>query len=120
MQANEGRGGNATRPEQIVNDAKQAAVGIDLGTTYSAIAFIDAQGRPTTIPNAAGQLITPSVVLIGEGGIIVGEEAVASAPLEADRVADCVKRDMGSRHYRRAIAGEHSRRRFCRLSFFEN
>lgn len=83
------------------------ALGIDLGTTYSAVAYLDATGRPTTLPNSAGNLITPSVVLFGEDGIIVGEEAVQTAALEPDRVAVCAKRDMGAKHYRKAIAGEH-------------
>ena len=82
-------------------------IGIDLGTTYSAVAYLDAQGRPTTIPNAAGHHITPSVVLFGADGIVVGEEAVQAAALEADRVAECVKRDMGAKHFRKPVGGEH-------------
>ena len=39
-------------------------VGIDLGTTYSAIAALDERGRPVTIPNRDGELLTPSAVLI--------------------------------------------------------
>jgi molecular chaperone DnaK len=85
----------------------EAFVGIDLGTTYSAVAYLDAQGRPTTLPNSSGNLITPSVVLFGEDGIIVGEEAVQAAALESERVAVCAKRDMGARYYRKAIGGEH-------------
>src|SRR5690606_6092392 len=48
-------------------------VGIDLGTTYSAIAQLDATGEPVSIPNVDGRKITPSVVLLGEDGhVIVG------------------------------------------------
>ena len=39
------------------------AVGIDLGTTYSAVAYIDDTGRAITLVNAEGDLVTPSVVL---------------------------------------------------------
>ncbi len=82
-------------------------VGIDLGTTFSAVAYLDALGRPTTVPNSAGNLITPSVVLFGTDGIVVGEEAVQAAALEPEQVAVCVKRDMGAKHYRKPVGGEH-------------
>ena len=82
------------------------AVGIDLGTTYSVVAFLDPQGRPTSIVNANGDVLTPSVVLFDDDGVVVGKEAVAAAAIEPDRVADCVKRDMGTRAYRKTIKGE--------------
>ena len=41
----------------------EPAVGIDLGTTFSVVAHIDSMGRPVSIPNAEGDLLTPSVVL---------------------------------------------------------
>jgi len=81
-------------------------IGIDLGTTFSAMAFIDSFGRPSTIPNSNGNNTTPSVVLFGADGIIVGEEAVQAATMEADRVAECAKRDMGSRHFRKSLGGK--------------
>ena len=43
-----------------------AFVGIDLGTSYSCIAYIDNTGRPQVIPNKDGENITPSVVAIQE------------------------------------------------------
>lgn len=81
------------------------AVGIDLGTTYSVIAYLDPQGRPTSIPNTEGDLLTPSVVLFDDDGVVVGKQAVAAASLEPEKVADCVKRDMGGKHYHRQING---------------
>ena len=39
------------------------AIGIDLGTTYLAVAYVDAHGRPESIRNTVGDLLTPSVVL---------------------------------------------------------
>tara|TARA_B100001094_G_C18014589_1_gene711906 strand:+ start:904 stop:1029 length:126 start_codon:yes stop_codon:yes gene_type:complete len=39
-----------------------AFIGIDLGTTFSAISYIDETGRPKIIPNKEGKNITPSVV----------------------------------------------------------
>ncbi len=82
------------------------AVGIDLGTTYSVVAFLDPQGRPTSVVNANGDVLTPSVVLFDDDGVVVGKEAVAAAAIEPDRVADCVKRDMGTRAFRKTIKGE--------------
>jgi molecular chaperone DnaK len=85
----------------------RTVVGIDLGTTYSVIAHLDAQGRPWSIPNTAGDLLTPSVVLFDEAGPVVGKEAVLAAAMEPDKVAVCVKRDMGARTYRKKINGEY-------------
>jgi molecular chaperone DnaK len=87
----------AERPEPIV--------GIDLGTTYSVVAALDPSGRPMTIPNRHGDLSTPSVVLFEDDSLIVGKEAQRLALLEPDRVAECAKRDMGSRYYHRPISG---------------
>ena len=39
------------------------AVGIDLGTTYSCLSYLTREGQPVTLPNAEGELATPSVVL---------------------------------------------------------
>jgi Ethanolamine utilization protein EutJ (predicted chaperonin) len=88
-------------------DAGVIAVGIDLGTTFSVVAHLDEGGRPVSIPNAAGDLLTPSVVLFEEGGAIVGKEAVLGAAMEPERVAECVKRDMGSKAYRKKINGDY-------------
>jgi molecular chaperone DnaK len=84
---------------------QEPIVGIDLGTTYSVVAALDASGRPVTIPNRHGELSTPSVVLFDDEGLIVGKEAQRLALLEPDRVAECSKRDMGLRHYHRPVAG---------------
>jgi molecular chaperone DnaK len=89
-----------------VADARARAVGIDLGTTYSVIAYVDPQGRPTSIPNTNGDLLTPSVVLFDESGTVVGKEAVLGGVMEPDKVADCAKRDMGNKYYHKKINGE--------------
>lgn len=80
-------------------------VGIDLGTTFSVIAHLDAQGRPWTLRNAEGDPTTPSVVFFDRSTPIVGKEAVKAAELEPDRVAICAKRDIGSSSYSRDIHG---------------
>jgi molecular chaperone DnaK len=84
---------------------KQPAIGIDLGTTYSAIAYLDTSGRPTTITNDAGDLLTPSAVAFDRDSVLVGKEAIKSAVFEPAVFADCFKRDMGRREFRREIAG---------------
>lgn len=83
-----------------------AVIGIDLGTTYSVIAFVDTHGRPQTILNGAGDLTTPSVILFDGDTPVVGKEAVMGAAMEPEQVAGCVKRDMGARAFRKKINGK--------------
>ena len=85
---------------------KTQAVGIDLGTTYSAVARIDDTGRSAMVRNSQGDLLTPSVVLFEDREIIVGKEAKKAVGILTDRVAECVKRDMGSPSYSKPIRGE--------------
>ncbi len=86
--------------------ALDVVIGIDLGTTYSVVAHLDPHGRPVSIPNGAGDLITPSVVLFDEENTVVGKEAVQAAALEPDKVAECVKRDMGQPRYHKTVNNE--------------
>jgi len=71
------------------------AVGIDLGTTYSSLAFMDPQMMPRIVCDNAGQSVMPSVVFFDDEEIIVGDMALQHAKLQADRVAQFVKRHMG-------------------------
>src|SRR3954471_9097897 len=71
------------------------SVGIDLGTTFSAIAHIDTYGKPQVIPNAENERITPSVILIDEASAIVGTVAMQNAVAEPEKIVDFVKREMG-------------------------
>lgn len=82
------------------------AIGIDLGTTFSVVARLDDTGRPTTVSNREGDLTTPSVVLFDGSDLVVGREAAKALSSEPDRVADCPKRQLGSRHYPRTLAGQ--------------
>jgi molecular chaperone DnaK (HSP70) len=52
--------------------SNRKAVGIDLGTTFSAVAHIDAYGKPQIIPNSESERITPSVILFDSNNVIVG------------------------------------------------
>ena len=71
------------------------AIGIDLGTTFSAIAHIDAYGKPQIIPNAETERITPSVIFFDGANVVVGSVAKNSAVAEPEKIVDFVKREMG-------------------------
>jgi molecular chaperone DnaK len=79
-------------------------IGIDLGTTFSVIAFLDESGRPVSIANDAGDFLTPTAVSVDDGAILIGKEAVKQAVFEPEVFADCFKRDMGRREFHRPIA----------------
>ncbi|MCL6095473.1 MAG: molecular chaperone DnaK [Actinobacteria bacterium] len=72
------------------------AVGIDLGTTNSVVAVLEA-GEPSVIPNAEGGRTTPSVVGFAKSGeVLVGEVAKRQAITNPDRTIRSVKRHMGT------------------------
>ncbi len=75
--------------------SQRKAVGIDLGTTFSAVAHIDAYGKPHIIPNAENERITPSVILFDTASVVVGTVAKNNAVAEPERIVDFVKREMG-------------------------
>lgn len=71
-------------------------IGIDLGTTNSAVAYLAADG-PKLIVNAVGNVLTPSVVGIGEDGcLLIGEGARELQVIHPERCASLFKRHMGS------------------------
>ena len=70
--------------------------GIDLGTTYSCISYIDEYGKPVVLKNSDGDHTTPSVVMVeSEDNIIVGTEAKRSIEIEPDKTVQFIKRKMG-------------------------
>jgi molecular chaperone DnaK len=72
------------------------AVGIDLGTTNSAVSVLEG-GEPTVIANAEGFRTTPSIVAFAKDGeILVGETAKRQAVTNVDRTIASVKRHMGT------------------------
>src|SRR4051812_27804487 len=85
-------------------------VGIDLGTTYSAIAHLDDRGRPAMLPNREGDVLTPSAVyLTGAGEAVVGAPALDLRLERPDLVATHVKRRMGYPDYGPPVAGRQFR-----------
>ena len=70
--------------------------GIDLGTTYSCIAYVDEYGKPVVLKNSDGEYTTPSVVMLKtDGNVIVGTEAKRSIEIEPDKGVQFIKRKMG-------------------------
>src|SRR5262249_36863670 len=71
-------------------------IGVDLGTTNSSAAYMTDSG-PNLIPNALGELLTPSVVGIDrDGKVLVGRAARELQVLNPERCASVFKRHMGS------------------------
>ena len=74
-------------------------VGIDLGTTYSIVAYVNAEGKPEVIPNERGRAITPSVIYFGEASPLVGDEAKEYQGAGSTEVASFFKRSMGDSQF---------------------
>ncbi|MFN6314556.1 MAG: Hsp70 family protein [Planctomyces sp.] len=74
-------------------------VGIDLGTTFSAIAMLDKDGNPTVISNADGRDITPSVVLLDEDKVVVGPSFERISVADPTSIVEAIKREMGNKNY---------------------
>jgi molecular chaperone DnaK (HSP70) len=71
--------------------------GIDLGTTYSCIAYVDEHGQPVVVPNKEGDLTTPSVVFFENSeNLVVGKHAKDAIRTDAPLVVSKVKRAMGN------------------------
>ncbi len=73
-----------------------AALGIDLGTTFSLAAQVSEAGLPVVLPNSEGSPTTPSVVLFDDDHAIVGAVARESLAVEPESVVQLVKRHIGS------------------------
>src|ERR1043165_858503 len=74
---------------------RRKVVGIDLGTTFSAMAHIDLYGKPQIIPNSESERITPSVILFDGATVFVGTLAKNNSVAESERIVDFVKSEMG-------------------------
>lgn len=81
--------------------------GIDLGTTYSCIAYVDEFGKPVVLKNSAGNHTTPSVVYVESAeNIVVGEDAKRTVELEPDKTVQFIKRKMGKEDNTVLLNGE--------------
>src|SRR5699024_5699255 len=81
-------------------------IGIDLGTTNSAVAVIEG-GDATIIPNTEGNRTTPSIVAFTKDGErLVGETAKRQAITNPDRTISSIKREMGTDYKTNEIDGK--------------
>lgn len=81
-------------------------VGIDLGTTNSAVAIVEG-GKPICIPNTDGDTTTPSIVsVLGGGKVVVGKLARRQAVLHPDATYYSVKRLIGRPYIDPAVQEE--------------
>ncbi len=82
-------------------------VGIDLGTTMSAISVLNTIGKPEIIPNRDGERITPSVIFFENNSkILIGQEAKNIAGTDPHLVAKEFKREMHNDAYRFNVHGK--------------
>jgi len=74
-------------------------IGIDFGTTNSAVAYVSGSGHPEIIPNMEGERVTPSVVSFDEQGVYVGRLAKQRALLNPTQTVRSIKRHMAEEEY---------------------
>ena len=81
--------------------------GIDLGTTYSCISYVDDFGKPVVVANQDSSPVTPSVVAFEEGGnTSVGQAAKETLNTDPANVCSAIKRQMGKRDYTFSAFGQ--------------
>ncbi|HMD94885.1 MAG TPA: Hsp70 family protein [Trebonia sp.] len=89
-----------------MSEPQQGIYGIDLGTTYSVVGYIDETGRAAVSRNSDGQDTTPSVVYFESAdNIVVGRIAKEAAGMFPDQVVSLIKREMGDKDWRREFSG---------------
>ncbi len=78
----------------------EIVLGIDLGTTFSAMSYVNPYGKPEIVTNAEGFPTTPSVVhFYDEDACVVGEEAVKMVVIDPENVVRFIKRHMGEEEF---------------------
>lgn len=80
-------------------------VGIDLGTTYSVVAHVDADGNPEVIPDEDGNLLVPSVISFASDPPVVGALAKSAQVNGETELAATFKRHMGDPHFMLSFTG---------------
>ena len=82
------------------SDDSSTVLGIDLGTTFSAMAVVNNYGKPEIVTNTEGFATTPSVVHFYDGdACVVGEEAVKMVVVDPENVVRFIKRHMGEEDF---------------------
>lgn len=93
-------------PATTGDDGARLALGVDLGTTNTCVALAADDPAGTVLPNAEGELTTPSVVYFAEDGTVaVGRLAVAELERDPGRVVTHVKREMGQNGHTVEVGG---------------
>jgi molecular chaperone DnaK len=75
------------------------AIGIDLGTTYSVMSWVDENGKAEVIPNANSERLTASAVFFDDDTIIVGQDAKDRSVDYPDKVILFIKRQIKNRSF---------------------
>ena len=89
-----------------MNFDKGSTVGIDLGTTFSAIAQVNENGEPVPLANEDDDVETASLILLAESGhVIVGPNRNRAAMEDPENVVERIKRHMGVSSYKRTFDG---------------
>ena len=82
-------------------------IGIDLGTTYSAVSTIDQYGKPVILKNREGELLTPSVIYFDKDGTTLSGKPAKEMQLDGEEnIAMFFKRDMGNPNFYRTFYGK--------------
>ena len=75
------------------------ALGIDLGTTFSAVAVVSNSGIPEILPNSSGERLTPSAVFFDGDSVVVGQVARDAYSDNPDNTVLFIKRQIGTSHW---------------------
>ena len=74
-------------------------IGIDLGTTFSAVATVNDNGTAEVLVNRDGERTTPSVVMFEDGAVVIGSQAKDNSIVDPYSVCQFVKRQMGKKSF---------------------
>ena len=84
-------------------------VGIDLGTTFSTLAYLNEEGLPVPIVNEDGEQELPSLILLANSGhVVVGPNKMRAAMEDPNNVVERIKRHMGEteEEYKKTFDGK--------------
>jgi molecular chaperone DnaK len=86
---------NSETTSRTLQPVATPVLGIDLGTTYSAVAYVGADGLPHVIPSSEGEPTTPSVIWTDGRQAWVGQKAVLRKEIAPQGIVEFVKRAIG-------------------------
>lgn len=84
----------------------ESVIGVDLGTTFSAIAHVNSSGKAEMLPNSEGQYLTPSAVYCERNSFVVGQPAIDAGLSDPERLAQFVKRHLSDESWRFTTHGQ--------------